>query len=255
MVTVKGIKPESANKLFEYVQLRGRPESVLQTLKEKLVKEYENAEGYTKACGKVIGEMELLFDYLKALKMIDYINFDLSLARGLDYYTGVILEANAIESEGNEVRVGSIAGGGRYDDLIGMFCNRKVPAVGASIGIERIFALIEQKMTAKPKEVDTEVMICSVGENFTKERLEIAGELWKCGIPTEFVYKEKPDVKAQFGQASNCGAVVCVIIAPDEWREGSVKIKILAKNEEVVVRRVELVEKVKEILRESGSNR
>jgi histidyl-tRNA synthetase len=150
----------------------------------------------------------------------------------------------------SDVKVGSIAGGGRYDELIGMFSNRKVPSVGASIGIERVFALIEQRMTEKPREVDTEVMVCSVGGNFTKERLEIASLLWKEGIPCEFMYKEKPDAKAQFGQASNNGSKLCVIIAPDEWQEGNVKIKVLARNEEVVVTRGEVVERVKSLLRE-----
>jgi histidyl-tRNA synthetase len=71
--------------------------------------------------------------------------FDLSLARGLDYYTGLIYEAVLTDTD----RVGSIAAGGRYDDLLGMFSNKSVPAVGVSIGIERVFNILEEKMKVR----------------------------------------------------------------------------------------------------------
>jgi len=85
--------------------------------------------------------MEILFDYLEDLQCISYISFDFSLARGLDYYTGLIFEA--VLSDGQSV--GSIAGGGRYDELVGMFAGKTIPAVGGSIGIERIFSILEEK--------------------------------------------------------------------------------------------------------------
>lgn len=85
--------------------------------------------------------MELLFKYLEALGIIDYFSFDFSLARGLDYYTGLIYEAVLTDTN----RVGSISGGGRYDGLIGMFSGKDIPSVGGSIGIERIFSILEEK--------------------------------------------------------------------------------------------------------------
>ena len=86
--------------------------------------------------------MKQLFTYIEAAGVIDYITFDFSLARGLDYYTGLIYEA-VLMQEG--VGIGSISGGGRYDGLIGMFSNKEIPSVGGSIGIERIFELLEKK--------------------------------------------------------------------------------------------------------------
>ena len=83
--------------------------------------------------------MELLFKYLEAMNSLNNCIFDLSLARGLDYYTGVIYEAVL-----QGAHIGSIAGGGRYDGLIGMFSNKQIPAVGASIGIERVFNILEE---------------------------------------------------------------------------------------------------------------
>ena len=89
---------------------------------------------------KTIEEMSTLFTYLEGMQALDNILFDFSLARGLDYYTGLIYEAVLTGSDR-----GSIAGGGRYDGLVGMFSGKNIPAVGVSIGIERIFAILERK--------------------------------------------------------------------------------------------------------------
>jgi histidyl-tRNA synthetase len=85
--------------------------------------------------------MELLFKYLESLGVLDSFSFDFSLARGLDYYTGLIYEAVLTDTD----RVGSISGGGRYDGLIGMFSGKNIPSVGGSIGIERIFSILEER--------------------------------------------------------------------------------------------------------------
>lgn len=88
-----------------------------------------------------LAEMETLFQYLTAMNALHHFSFDFSLARGLDYYTGLIYEAVLLDTD----RVGSIAGGGRYDGLVGMFSGKNIPAVGVSIGIERVFAILEEK--------------------------------------------------------------------------------------------------------------
>jgi histidyl-tRNA synthetase len=86
--------------------------------------------------------METLFTYCDAMGCIDHIVFDFSLARGLDYYTGLIYEAVLTDTD----RLGSIAGGGRYDGLVGMFSGKDIPSIGVSIGIERVFAILEEKI-------------------------------------------------------------------------------------------------------------
>lgn len=244
LVNVKGLSEQAADKLWEFLQLEGQPLTVLQALRAK--------EDFAKVAKGPLDEMEILFKYLTALNVIDKVVFNMSLARGLDYYTGVILEAVAVD-EKTEVKVGSIAGGGRYDELIGMFSGKKIPAVGASLGIERIFALIEKRMKEKPREVDTRVIVCSIAQDYTEERLKIAGELWREGIPTEFNYKAKPDIKAQLGQADKMKIDLAVIIAPEEIANGTVKIKDTSKMEEIVVKREELVAKVKELLAQIDS--
>lgn len=88
---------------------------------------------------KILEEMKKLFSYLDSMSRLDKVVFDFSLARGLDYYTGLIYEIVLTE---NANELGAISGGGRYDDLIGMFCEHQIPAVGGSIGIERLFSIL-----------------------------------------------------------------------------------------------------------------
>jgi histidyl-tRNA synthetase len=86
---------------------------------------------------------------------LDNILFDFSLARGLDYYTGLIYEAVLTDTD----RVGSIAGGGRYDKLVGMFSGKDIPAIGVSIGIERVFSILEEKMAQETRATTTQIMV------------------------------------------------------------------------------------------------
>ena len=130
--------------------------------------------------------METLFEYLDAYNCLDRLSFDFSLARGLDYYTGLIYEAVLTDTD----RVGSIAGGGRYDGLVGMFSNKPIPAVGVSIGIERVFDILEEKSKDDytVRETETQIMIAQIGKNLIGERMKILNDLWSLGIKAETVY-------------------------------------------------------------------
>jgi len=119
----KGITEEQADKLWTFVQLKDKPKALLEKLQANndLV---SNQKGKT-----ALDEMAILFDYLEILSIDKYCTFDLSLARGLDYYTGLIYETVLTDTD----KVGSISGGGRYDNLVGMFSGKQIPAVGVSI--------------------------------------------------------------------------------------------------------------------------
>jgi histidyl-tRNA synthetase len=110
--------------------------------------------------------------------------FDLSLARGLDYYTGAIFEAVFTNSSKDEELsgVGSIAAGGRYDDLVGMFSNgKKIPCVGISLGVERIFSILARQLEKQGKVTrasDVDVFVIGVGDGALSERMKICTELW-----------------------------------------------------------------------------
>ena len=138
-------------------------------------------------------DMELLFTYIEAAGVIDKVSFDFSLARGLDYYTGIIYEAVFTDTD----RVGSISGGGRYDGLVGMFCRDSkavIPSVGGSIGIERVFAILEEKLMAENavRATETQILVAQVGKGLTAERIKICAELWDAGINAETLYNDNP---------------------------------------------------------------
>lgn len=136
--------------------------------------------------------MQTLFTFLKEMNALDNCVFDLSLARGLDYYTGLIFEAVL---EGAEV--GSIAGGGRYDNLIGMFSSKQIPAVGGSLGISRILGILEQKYKKDYSIRNTESLayVATIGDNLSLERIKLLNSLWANQIPSETSYDENPKIK------------------------------------------------------------
>lgn len=219
MVEVKGLAGDVADRIHEYVQLKG-PLSLPfygiltmtggRELLEKL-KEDTNLMG-NESARKGLEEMSLLFNYLTALSCLSNICFDLSLARGLDYYTGLIFEvitsasappppstsmhptstaqgkrkksANADDDVSESVGVGSICGGGRYDDLVGRFSGgaRDLPCVGMSVGIERVFAILKANHVAQMRAAETQVFVMAMGDVSVEARLEIMKELWDAGI-------------------------------------------------------------------------
>lgn len=177
LINQKGLTAEMCGKLEKFVQYKGEPLTMLKQLKdEKVFAGHKGGE-------ECLEEMELLFNYLSAMGVLNKIQFDFSLARGLDYYTGVIYEAVLTDQN----RVGSISGGGRYDGLIGMFSGKDIPSVGGSIGIERIFSILEENET-NVRPVETSILVSSMGKNLTAKRLETCSLLWQAGIKTETMY-------------------------------------------------------------------
>lgn len=168
--------------------------------------------------------METLINYLSNLNCLDNISFDLSLARGLDYYTGVIFEAVLFGAN-----VGSIAGGGRYDNLVGMFSNKDIPAVGVSIGIERLFAILEEKYKddASIRCNQTEVLIASIGGGMVGHRLALSSQLWGAKINAETLYNDNPKPQKQLSYALENGIPLIIFIGDDEIKNKRVKLKVL----------------------------
>ncbi len=137
MVEDKGLAVDVAERIGEFVVLKGKPWEMYKMLTEG--KKF----GDHKEAAEAMEDLKICFEYLEAMDKLQFISFDLSLARGLDYYTGVIYEAVCMN--GN-TQVGSIGGGGRYDNLVSMFqeAGKVTPCVGVSVGIERVFTLMEE---------------------------------------------------------------------------------------------------------------
>lgn len=159
------------------------------------------------------------------------ITVDFTLARGLDYYTGIIFEARAPQ----EVKIGSIGGGGRYDDLTGLFGVPGVPGVGISFGVDRIYDVMEE-LNLFPAEVHTgtQVLFFNMGEAESKKALELMQTLRKRGIRCE-LFHEPLKMDKQFRYAERKQIPFAVIIGSKELQEGNGIIKDLRKGQQTSV--------------------
>ena len=239
LIEVKGVTKEQAEKLKSFVNLKDKPKVLLDKLMQ--MKELiENEKGK-----KALNEMSILIDYLQILDVEKYCTFDLSLARGLDYYTGLIYET--VLTDTNEV--GSISGGGRFDNLIGMFSGKQIPAVGVSIGIERIFNILEKhyKNDDTLRSTYTDVLVCAAGKNLTKERYKIVNELWDNGINAEILYNENPRMDKQLDYGLKNKIPFLIFIGENELKENKIKIKCLANTQEMLIEREKMVEEIKKL--------
>uniref|UniRef100_A0A4W4FV56 histidine--tRNA ligase n=1 Tax=Electrophorus electricus TaxID=8005 RepID=A0A4W4FV56_ELEEL len=256
MVKEKGLSEGVADQIGEYVSMQGGMD-----LAERLLQDPKLSQSKQACAG--LADMKQLFSYLQLFQVTDKVLFDLSLARGLDYYTGVIYEAvlsqmiqapvvaeqnGALPGDEASVSVGSVAGGGRYDGLVGMFDpkGKKVPCVGVSIGIERIFSIMEQKAEVKKvRTTETQVLVASAQKNLLEERLKLTTELWNAGIKAEVLYKKNPKLLTQLQHCEETGIPLVAILGEQELKDGVVKLRKVASREEVDVPREELVEELK----------
>lgn len=187
MVNEKHLDEKIADRVGEFVCFSGGDELV-----EKLM---QSDLGKNPTANKGLEELKVFLRYCNLYGCGDVVSFDTSLARGLDYYTGVIYEAVLVSSSGDvgaadeeeSAQVGSVAGGGRYDKLVGMFDskNKDVPCVGVSIGIERLFSIMEakaDKAKAVARTTETQVYVASAQKNLLEERMKLCCLLWDAGI-------------------------------------------------------------------------
>ncbi|KAK9875781.1 hypothetical protein WA026_009573 [Henosepilachna vigintioctopunctata] len=255
MIEEKGLTEDVANRIGEYVQLNGGRQLVDKLLEDsELIKSKSAVQG--------LEAIKLLLEYCELLGTLDAVSFDLSLARGLDYYTGVIYEAVLIgkdSKEGDDISVGSVAGGGRYDNLVGMFDskNKNVPCVGVSIGIERIFAVLEGKLAASNKKIRTnevQVFVATAQKNLVGERMKLCRELWDEGFKVEHSYKKNPKLLVQLQHCEEYDIPLAVIIGESELQKNVVKLREVPTRTEVEVSRSDLIMEINRRLKNLMSN-
>lgn len=232
MVEDKGLTGEVADRIGEFVVLKGEPWVMYKSLMDG--KKFGEHKGALEA----MEDLRICFEYLDAMDKLKFLSFDLSLARGLDYYTGVIYEAVCMN--GN-TQVGSIGGGGRYDNLVSMFqeAGKVTPCVGVSVGIERVFTLMEERLRQEQggsiKQPNVAVLVASAGENLLRERMKLTKVLWDANISAEFSQQENPKLKFEIANALDRQIPFMVISGEEELKEGKCKVKDLkARTEETV---------------------
>eukprot|EP01024_Parvocaulis_polyphysoides_P048985 TRINITY_DN47074_c0_g3_i2.p1 TRINITY_DN47074_c0_g3~~TRINITY_DN47074_c0_g3_i2.p1 ORF type:complete len:223 (-),score=52.06 TRINITY_DN47074_c0_g3_i2:149-817(-) len=208
----------------------------------------------TKKLPVLLNKQGIFLVFLQEMGALQRIKFDMSLARGLDYYSGVLYEAVL-----KVANVGSIAAGGRYDGLVGMFSGKDVPAVGVSIGIERVFNILEEQTNQAAKSQNkqiratkTQALVASIGKGMQKKRMQLASKLWSSGIACEFGFKADPKMGDNFDYVFEQGIPFMVLFGEDELAKGMVKIKDIGEEVEMEIKEEELVEKLKELQEKKG---
>ena len=228
-------------KLLALLQIEGDAATVLGALGEQLGDSAEAQEG--------IAELAELIDYLTTLGVPEeFYSVNVAMVRGLEYYTGPIYET-VVE----EPKIGSITGGGRYDELIGSFSKQSYPATGTSFGIERIIDVMEE-FSMFPLTVGktvTQVLVTVFDEELMAESLKLATLLRQDGLRTE-VYFRPARLSTQLKYADTKGIPYAVILGSDELAAGTVAIRHLASRAQQAVPREEFVARIRQLAESAG---
>ena len=184
---------------------------------------------------KGVDELEELFNYIESASIKQKVEIDLSLARGLNYYTGAIFEVKALDFQ-----IGSICGGGRYDNLTGIFGLPNISGVGISFGADRIYDVLKG-LDKFPKDAieGTKLLFSNMGSAETAYALPIAAQLRSQGISCE-IYPDNTKLKKQFDYATKKGIRYFAIIGEDEIKAGEVTLKDLTTGTQQRVPKEEL---------------
>lgn len=228
----KGISDEAIAKLQPIILLNGTNAEKLGTLKEVLSASEVGLKG--------VEESEFILNTLETMGLKNEIELDLTLARGLNYYTGAIFEVKALD-----VQIGSITGGGRYDNLTGVFGMSGVSGVGISFGADRIFDVLNQ-LELYPKEAvnGTEVLFINFGEKEAAFSMGVLAKVRAAGIRAE-IFPDASKMKKQMSYANAKNIPFVAIVGENEMNEGKVMLKNMETGEQNLVSAEELIAAVK----------
>ena len=227
-----GISEEAIEKLQPIISLSGSNEEKLEVISQVLAGSETGLKG--------VEETRFILDTLKAVGLNNEIELDLTLARGLNYYTGAIFEVKALDTP-----MGSITGGGRYDNLTGIFGLPGLSGVGLSFGADRIYDVLNA-LDLYPKEAvnSTQVLFINFGETETAYCLPIVGKLRQAGIRSE-VFPDKAKMKKQMSYANAKNIPFVVLAGENEMAAGKVTLKNMESGEQTLVTVEELIATVK----------
>ena len=236
-LSAKGISDEAIAKLQPIILLSGSNDEKLATLRNVLAASETGLKG--------VDECEFILHTLAALGLKNEVELDLTLARGLNYYTGAIFEVKALD-----VEIGSITGGGRYDNLTGIFGMPGISGVGISFGADRIFDVLNQ-LDLYPKDAVAGVRLLFVnfGEKEMAYCLPLLARLRGEGIPAE-IYPDSAKMKKQMAYANAKAVPFVAIVGENEMNEGKVTLKNMLTGEQSLLTADELVAAVCECVSE-----
>lgn len=223
-----GLSDDAVAKLQPIISLSGSNDEKLATIADVLKDSEVGLKG--------VEETRFILDTLKTAGLNNAIEFDLTLARGLNYYTGAIFEVKALDTP-----MGSITGGGRYDNLTGIFGMPGLSGVGISSYADRIFDVLNA-LDLYPKEAvgGTQLLFINFGDKETAYCMPIAAEVRKAGIRAE-IYPDSAKMKKQMAYANAKNVPFVALAGENEIAEGKITLKNMATGEQQMVTRDELV--------------
>ena len=228
-----GLSDDQIAKLQPIITLEGSNDEKLNTIAEVLASSETGLKG--------VDELRYILDTLKTLGLNNEIQLDLTLARGLNYYTGAIFEVKALD-----VPMGSILGGGRYDNLTGIFGMPGISGVGISFGIDRIFDVLNA-LDAYPKDAvnGTQLLFINFGEKETAYCLPFVAKARAAGIRTE-IFPDSSKMKKQMSYANAKQIPFVALAGENEMAEGKLTLKNMITGEQQLLTAEELINTVKQ---------
>jgi histidyl-tRNA synthetase len=219
-LAIAGLSSQSIELLKQLLEFKGNNLEKIEFLQKTL--------GGTDSGKKGTEEMSFILNQLKELELSSSIEFDLTLARGLNYYTGAIFEVVA-----KDVKIGSICGGGRYDDLTGIFGLPGVSGVGVSFGADRIYdVMLELNLFPAETSATTQVLFVNFGEREQKYCLPLVSKLRNAGINAE-LFPDQAKMKKQMSYANSKNIPFVVLIGENEMNSGTLTLKDMSSGEQV----------------------
>lgn len=228
----KGISQEAIGKLQPILLLSGSTREKLEKLKDVLSSSPIGLKG--------VEEIEYVFDKTESLSLKNEVTLDLTLARGLNYYTGAIIEVKALDAE-----IGSITGGGRYDNLTGIFGLPDVSGVGISFGADRIYDVLQQ-LDLFPESFThtTDLLFVNFGDKEAAYLLPIMRQFRGAGIRCE-LYPDTAKMKKQMSYADSNHIPFVAIVGENEMKEGTITLKNMASGEQKQASLQETINEIK----------
>ncbi len=228
---------DSSEKILEFINIHGDNDSILENLESLNIENNTFAEG--------LNELKQVIEYLKSFGVPEEnFNINLSIARGLDYYTGTVYETNLVKYP----ELGSICSGGRYENLAEYYTSQKLPGVGISIGLTRLFSQLQEIGLIDTSEEDksiAKVLVMDIDNSNFKYMLKVASNFRKAGIPTDTYYGDKA-LKAKMKYANKLAIPYVAIIGEEEARNNQIALKNMISGEQITCTVKEAIEFINE---------
>jgi histidyl-tRNA synthetase len=233
----RGISGSATKFLLGVVGIKGKSKSVLSEFREVLNGNEVGLQG--------TDELEYMADIFERCGVSDYVEFDISLARGLDYYTGPVFEGKYL----GEPDVGSILAGGRYDNLVERFGGPQTPATGISLGLDRIVDILLEQGFASELELDLDVFFAPINRDMVKHGMKLRNELVEMGFKCDIDLMDRP-LGTLLELADSKNAAYAVIVGERDLKKGEVSVRNMKTKETEIVRLKEFSKVLPQLLKE-----